>query len=818
MRRLWLPLGQFVLCYGLALLASFLWAPRGPAIKVRWMESITTAEQAQLEQRHGLLRGRKTDPRMWWYEILDPNVDRLRHLVADPGVEDTEGFNRGAPTSLPRPPRLALISLGLAAIGWLALTAASCGYRNRDRWVPVVVSSVRKFSAKLSELAQQNRMTLCVASLVILAAAVHGPYLSGLGFYWDEWPLLVSGSGGGGREIAMGKGEARPLVFGLWGLAYSLFGPTPWPYHLWVFLARLGLALGVAWTAACLWPRSPLVFASAALALVYPGFLHSQFGFLYVAHMSFVAIHIVSLGASLAAQKASSRGQAVALHLMAVSMAAVTGFGLFPYLTLAEPYRFALLLYQQRQPGDRTFREDVRAALIRWGPYGAITASLVVWAVLLRPAYHPERDVQAILTVGLQAPGEMALSLVRGAFGSLWTLAVGAWTETTIFAFSGSAGSWSAWGALVGFGVAFSVVFWTASGVSREAGRRTERDDEAHRSAVFLGLAGLVAALLPIVLAGRQIDVGNRYAVAAIGASGIFAAGCLHSLVARRARVLVLSFTVAVAAFPHHSVATEYREIWAAISGFAWQTAWRVPDLTANTLLVQRLPLNLSRSNELPYAAIDKLDYPLRASYPALRDLFVVGNSIDEQRLWDALQTLTSQQSRQDVLILSQTAPGHCVRALSGRTTEQRPVDQQLTRRIGSVYSNPDLIGRGDDAALPSYVAMFGPEPDHGFCYYFQMTSSAIQRGDWETAVRHWEEVRRLELAPATPLEWIPFADALLMTDRRADAERLIAQIRSAPAGSAAWCRYIREIRRHRDRPSVLNAFAVGCRPAKSSE
>ncbi len=801
-------------------LAATLLLPSGPLVNVRWVDGISQEERSAAIRDLGLEAGEQLEGTTWQYELPDPTRERLTALVRHPSVDDTHRFDLGPPLIPPvqplRPGVVALL-IGLATsavwraapVVWVAVAWAT--HRAITQWTPALRSS----------LARRNQTTLFAGSLVILAAAVHGPYLSGLGFYWDEWPLVMNGMREGGQAIAMSRGGAHPLAFQVWGLAYGLFGPTPWPYHLWVFLARLVLALGVAWTAACLWPRSSLVFASAALALVYPGFLHVQFGFLYVVGMSFAAIHTVSLGASLAAHNASSKGRAVALSATSVVMAAVTGFGLFPYLTLAEVYRLALMFHQQRQSRARSFKEDLRATLIRWTPYGAITASLFVWATFLRPVYHPEREVQAILAAGLRAPGEMAMSIAYRAFTSLWTLAVGAWTETTTFAFAGSTGSGSAWGAIAGFGVAFTIVFWTASAVRHDVDRRTARDDKAHGGAVLVGLVGLVAALLPIVLAGLHIDLGStgldRYSLVAIGASGIFTAGCLHSLVARRARVLILAFMVAVAAFPHHSMAADYRESWSALRGFVWQTAWRVPDL-AGTMLVQRLPLGLSGRHEIPSQAIDKLRAPLRARYPALQDVFMVGNSSDEGRLRDALQTLTPQQARQNVLILSQAAPGHCVQALSGRTTDQRPLDGQLTRRIGSVYSNPHLIAQPDSVALPEPVAVFGPEPDHGFCYQFQMASAAIQREDWGAAVGHWEEVQRKDLIPATPIEWMPFADALLMMGQRADAQRLIARIRAAPEGSAAWCRYVGEMRRRRERPSALNSSVVGCRPARSSE
>jgi len=70
-------------------------------------------------------------------------------------------------------------------------------------------------------------------------------------------------------------------------------------------------------------------------------------------------------------------------------------------------------------------------------------------------------------------------------------------------------------------------------------------------------------------------------------------------------------------------------------------------------------------------------------------------------------------------------------------------------------YSKPDNILLDDPGQPPSSV--FGKEPGHGWCYYFEKLELAIQQGDNRTALSLADEALGAGLSPQDPVEWTPF-------------------------------------------------------------
>jgi hypothetical protein len=70
-------------------------------------------------------------------------------------------------------------------------------------------------------------------------------------------------------------------------------------------------------------------------------------------------------------------------------------------------------------------------------------------------------------------------------------------------------------------------------------------------------------------------------------------------------------------------------------------------------------------------------------------------------------------------------------------------------------YSKPGNLILDSPAHPPS--AVFGREPDHGWCYNFEKVELAIQGGDLETALSLAGESLAAGLSPRDPVEWMPF-------------------------------------------------------------
>jgi hypothetical protein len=59
---------------------------------------------------------------------------------------------------------------------------------------------------------------------------------------------------------------------------------------------------------------------------------------------------------------------------------------------------------------------------------------------------------------------------------------------------------------------------------------------------------------------------------------------------------------------------------------------------------------------------------------------------------------------------------------------------------------------------------IFGKEPAHNWCYYFQKADLARQLGDWQSVVRLGNEAQEKGFSPSSPQEWLPFIEGYAYT------------------------------------------------------
>ena len=76
--------------------------------------------------------------------------------------------------------------------------------------------------------------------------------------------------------------------------------------------------------------------------------------------------------------------------------------------------------------------------------------------------------------------------------------------------------------------------------------------------------------------------------------------------------------------------------------------------------------------------------------------------------------------------------------------------------RFSANISDPGLIVNEPRAKMP---AVYGPEPEHGFCYYFQKADLARQFGDWDSVVKYGEIALSLSDHPYDPAEQFVFIE-----------------------------------------------------------
>ena len=159
-------------------------------------------------------------------------------------------------------------------------------------------------------------------------------------------------------------------------------------------------------------------------------------------------------------------------------------------------------------------------------------------------------------------------------------------------------------------------------------------------------------------------------------------------------------------------------------------------------------------SGELPYALLYTRTRAGGATLPALEP----GQPISFDYRTVDFKGSTSQAV---TIIVPSNA---CLRVLDslyagGDTYEQQP----RFLRDAIPLSNPSLIiTEPATPVLPA--ALFGKEPPHEWCYFFEKGELARQVGDWKRVVMLGDEARAQGFAPGDALEWLPFIEGYVRT------------------------------------------------------
>jgi hypothetical protein len=294
--------------------------------------------------------------------------------------------------------------------------------------------------------------------------------------------------------------------------------------------------------------------------------------------------------------------------------------------------------------------------------------------------------------------------------------------------------------------------------------------------ALVFGLTGILLGRVPSWAAGLPLtlqSINDRFMVSMMLGGCLFLAGLLELAFGKsRLKVYVLALIIALGIGQQFYTANDFRRDWVRQQQIFWQMAWRMPGLEPGTvLLTHELPLRYETDmgltaplnwiyapgytgGNLPYALLYTRTRLEGASLPALEP----GQPISFDYRTVGFKGSTSQA----VTVI--VPPNACLHVLDsvyagGDTYERQPRFLRDAIRL----SDPTLILA--DAGPPEMpVALFGEEPAHTWCYYYEKAELARQVGDWETVAALGDDARAQGYVPGDALEWLPFIEAYVIT------------------------------------------------------
>jgi hypothetical protein len=550
----------------------------------------------------------------------------------------------------------------------------------------------------------------------------------------------------------------RPLRAYVMIPAYILFGENPLWYNLSAWFWRV--LSGVAFWAVVrnVWPKIAYGgLVGAILVVLYPGFLSQYNGIDYQSQMVSLALAMFSILLTVLALGESKLVKK--FFLIAISIGLGWAYlGLVEYEVGFEGLRLALIavvVSRSRMRLKLFFVETIK----NWLPYSLVVLGFIGWRALFFEGGRAATDAGLQLSRLLLSPGRTLLSWGSQLAQDAIDVFVLAWFEPLRIVFPYLSGAW--WLPLVAAGMLLA--FWAGKQLKSEL----NHDHSNRNELLFCGLFGGVIGLIPVILANREVAFPDfsRYSLVSSFGVALFITG-LMLYFNNRWRSVLLSLLVGIALFTHSGNTSRFLAETAAMRDYWWQVAWRAPNLTEMTTIVAEYPVATLQEDYFIWGPANLIYYPYgfheKDIQPALfaalptQETFEQILSREPQQYYKRRNIVTYANYR-NVLVILKPTPESCIRVLGPELADISRHDAEIILDVRR-YSEMERILLDNPRTPPSII--FGNEPEHDWCYYYQKASLARQYGDWAKVRALGYEIREKKLAPNDDIEWLPFLQA----------------------------------------------------------
>jgi len=620
----------------------------------------------------------------------------------------------------------------------------------------------------MKRLISNKEILLQIVLLIVISAAVYLPRIGQLQYYKDDWYYVLDGLYGGPAVFNEMFAIDRPARGPFFQAYFSLFGANPLPYHLGHYFWRVSAALAALWLFRIVWPRQTRqAFFAALFFLIYPGYLWWTSGIEYQPMVVSLFLQVFSIALTVKAILTKNLLQKVILVLGSI----LTGWGylaLVDYAIGMEFFRLAILFVLVNRENNISFlHKGIQTIKVWFFSSFLIPAGFLFWKIFLFTSERKVTDLGTQLAPFIDAPIQALKLWLVGIVRDGLTVSVLAWIEP----FSQSFWNLSLNEIIIGFifaGLLIGFVF-AVSHLPSESSIENEKYEP-----LIVGILSCFVGVIPVVIANRYVDFGfySHYSLPASLAGALFLAGLVAFISPGKMQLAFISLVVGTAALTHYTAAISVVREINIINSFWWQVYWRAPGIREGTTLIVDYPAlgfddqidNVwGPANLLYYPDQGRQDIPveyklaaLPLSGPELENVISKG----EQRA--GYRTHYFRYNVDQIVVLSQPVEGACVRVLDGNIPILSSND---TSEIGMVapFSRPDNLILNSPDHPPS--AVFGQEPDHGWCYYYEKLDLAVQGGNRESALSLANEALAAGLSPRDPVEWMPFLLTYVLDD-----------------------------------------------------
>lgn len=613
--------------------------------------------------------------------------------------------------------------------------------------------------------------------LLLTSILSFGLLIPSLGFYQDDWHHVFYFSQGGTDGLKQFLfTDSRPFAYLIYVPLFKLLGTRPIAWQVAALFFRFLIVLSFWGVLNQIWKeaykRNAIV---ASLFLIYPVFLLQPMSVMFALHWTMYLVYMLSLLLMLKAAQNSRyfiplMGVALLLELFHLVM-----MEYFVGIEFLRPVFLFMLL--RKMPLKNRLLRTLKLSL----PFLLITFLYIIFRSSFSTIFSYDRNVPVVLFRLLEEPLPTIGFLIQILFQDFSEILITSWygtIEPSLFSFYKRTNLLVWLGALL-----FSGFFWayfSALGLHSEDEKETE---SWAKGLMVLGLFGVLFGVAPGWAVGKTVHGSNplwndRLAMASMFGAAMFWVGLIFFLLKKNNHILfILGLMISLSVGANLRSALNYKQSWEKQQKFYWQLYWRAPSIEKDTAIIA--------DNEfVSYMGVYPTSFAINTLYQNTTDitdvnywLYVAGEHLPKWEEYRVGAELSFHKydsdfqgySLDNLPILFEPEKLQCLWLL-------QPEDQANRSLPGITYeylpvSNPDRI-QANSLVFPSET-IFGKEPTHNRCYYYEKAALAHQFGDWDKVVALWNKAEKLDLLPYSGVEYVPFIEAFAYTGDWSKAKTL---------------------------------------------
>jgi hypothetical protein len=609
--------------------------------------------------------------------------------------------------------------------------------------------------------------TFLALLLVFFTTAItYGISIPKLGYYHDDWYVLWSGMARGADSIISQFSIDRPFMGVIYSWVYRLLGDSYLNWHLYALLWRFIGAAAFFWILRLIWPESKYITTlMTVLFVVYPGFLSQPNANTKQNHLYGFGTALLSIAFMLQALKTKGTRWKLILYLLSFILA-VNYLFIYEYMIGLEGMRIVLLGYTLFKQGYTKIQTLVKEILKKWWPYPLAMAGFLYWRLFIFDSTRKATNADMLASDYLGNLRYMSLRLIIETTKDFLDTTFFAWFVQPYQLFASALYSTLGRAALIALIVMALVLIYSWLFKKLQiSDSHEEKTPSLIRDFMLIGTFITFCAVFPVVISGREVELYDSYksyGLHPIGGVVMFIVGIILMLQPGFRKPILIAL-ICLSVSTQVINANYWQKLWEYQRQVWWQLTWRAPDIKNDTAVMVYMPEGyLMQQDYEMWGPLNLIYRQIPASAPLIQ-----AKVLNSETAYDVLRKKVRDNFDRDVilhvdfnnlLLISYPTTASCIHVIDGKIPVYSESETLITQQVGSLSQIDRIIPSG--TAPEPRVQIFGPEPVHGWCYYYQKASLARQNGNWEEVVNLYEEAASLNLSPIDTSEYFPFIEA----------------------------------------------------------